>query len=74
LAIADFSLFGRLKQQLSERTLDSEENVLETITETLRKLPKDEVKSGSVHWKERCQWVADHNGEFYPTQGNIKLL
>jgi hypothetical protein len=44
LAIADFSLFGRLKQQLSGRTLEIEENVLETITEILGELPKIEVK------------------------------
>jgi hypothetical protein len=54
-----------MKQQLSGRTLDNEENVLETITEILSGLPKDEVKRAFVHWKERCQWVADYNGEFY---------
>jgi hypothetical protein len=35
LAIADLYMFGRLKQQLSGRTLDSEQNVLETVTEIL---------------------------------------
>jgi hypothetical protein len=56
LAIADFYfyLFGRLKQQLSGRSLDSEENVLETITEILSDLPNDEVKSGFVHWNENA--------------------
>jgi hypothetical protein len=44
LVIADFYLFGRLKQQLSRKTLESEENVLETITEILGKLRKYEVK------------------------------
>jgi hypothetical protein len=62
LAIANFYLFGRLKQQLSGRILDSEENVLEMITEILSELPKDKVKRVFVHWKERCQWVADHVG------------
>jgi hypothetical protein len=66
LAIADFDVFGRLKQQLSGRTLDSEENVLETITEILSELPKDQMKSAFVHWKERCQWVADRNRGFDP--------
>jgi hypothetical protein len=74
LAIADFYLFGRLKQQLSERTLDSEEKVFETITEILRELPKDEMKNVLVHWKERTQWVLDDNGEFYPNQLSAKLL
>jgi hypothetical protein len=27
-----------------------------------------------VHWKERCQWVADHNGEFDPNQLKAKLF
>jgi hypothetical protein len=39
LAIADFDLFDRLKQQLSGRTLDSEENVLKTVTEILSERP-----------------------------------
>jgi hypothetical protein len=56
LAIPDFYLFGRLNEQLTESALDSEENVLEMITETLSKLSKNEVKSALMHWKERCQW------------------
>jgi hypothetical protein len=40
--------------------------MLETITETLNELLQDEAKSAFVHWKEKCQWAADHNGEFYP--------
>jgi hypothetical protein len=74
LAIADFYLFGRLKQQFSGRTLDNEENVLETITKILNEPPQEEVKSVFVHWKERCQWVADHNGEFDPNQLKAKLF
>jgi hypothetical protein len=44
LAIADFDLFGWLKQQLSERTLDIEQKRLETITDLQEELPEDEVK------------------------------
>jgi hypothetical protein len=43
--IADFYLFGQLKQQLSGRTSDSEPNVLETAIEILNEVPKGEVKS-----------------------------
>jgi hypothetical protein len=63
LAIADFCLFGRLNQQLSGRTLDGEQNVFKAVTEILNAFLKDEAKSVFLHWKERCQWVADHNGE-----------
>jgi hypothetical protein len=66
LAIADFYLFSWLKQQLSGGTLDNESNVLERITEILSELRQNEVKRAFAHWKERCQWVADQNGEFYP--------
>jgi hypothetical protein len=66
LAIAAFYLFGRLKQRLSEKTLDSEEKVLEAITEILSEPPKNEVKSAFLHWKKIYQSVADQNGEFYP--------
>jgi hypothetical protein len=55
LTIADFYLFGRLKQQLFGRTLDSDENVLETITAILSERPKNETKKASVQRKERCQ-------------------
>jgi hypothetical protein len=40
LAIADFYLLDRSNQQLSGRTLDSEENVVKTITEILSELPR----------------------------------
>jgi hypothetical protein len=52
VAVADFCLFGRPKQQLSEKTLDDEENVLETVTEILSELPKGEAKSAFVQWKK----------------------
>jgi hypothetical protein len=48
LAIADFHPFGWLKQRLSGRTLDNEENLPETITEILSELPKHEVK---MRWR-----------------------
>jgi hypothetical protein len=40
--------------------------MLEMITEILSELSKDEVRSAFVHWKEKCQWVADYSGEFDP--------
>jgi hypothetical protein len=52
LAISDFYLFGLVKQKVSVRTLDSEENVLETITEILSEQPKDEAKNAFANWKE----------------------
>jgi hypothetical protein len=52
LAIADFYLFGRSKQQLSGRTLDNGENMLETIIEILSTFPKDEVEIGSYIGKK----------------------
>jgi hypothetical protein len=51
LSIAGFSLFERLKQQFPGRTLESEENVPETVTEILNQLQND-VKSVLLHWKE----------------------
>jgi hypothetical protein len=41
--ITSFYLFGQLKQ-LSRRTPDSEQNVLDTVAEILNELPKGEVK------------------------------
>jgi hypothetical protein len=45
VAIADFYVFGWLKQQFFGRTLDNEQILPETVTEILSELPKDEVKS-----------------------------
>jgi hypothetical protein len=42
--------------------------MLETITDILNKLRKDDVKNVFVHWREKCQWVADHNGKFDPNE------
>jgi hypothetical protein len=53
--------------------LDNEENVLETITEILSELLKDEVNA-FLHWKKRCAWVPDDHGGVYPNQLNAKPL
>jgi hypothetical protein len=74
LAISDFCLLWLLKKQLSGRTLDSEQNVLETVINLLSGRPKDEMKSALLHLKERCHFVTDHNEEFYPNVLNARLL
>jgi hypothetical protein len=66
LAIADFDMFGHLKQELSGRTLEGEQNVLETVTEILNGLPKDEVRDALLHWRKRCQSLPSQTREFYP--------
>jgi hypothetical protein len=48
--------------------------VLETFTEILREVPKDERKCAFLHWKERCKWVAEQDGEFYPDSLNVEIL
>jgi ABC-type xylose transport system substrate-binding protein len=48
-ATADNYLVGRLKQQFSRKTLDSEQNALEMATEILSGLPKDELKTVFLH-------------------------
>jgi hypothetical protein len=45
LATPEFYLFGWLKQQPSERTLGSEQNVLEMVADILNKLSKNDVNS-----------------------------
>jgi hypothetical protein len=67
LAIVHLYLFGRSRQeQFSGRTLDGEQNTLEAVTEALSRIPKDDVKSTFLHWRERGKRVADHNQELYP--------
>jgi hypothetical protein len=52
LDIADFYLFGRLKQQLYGRILDSDQNVPETITEIPKELPTDGMKNAFCTGRE----------------------
>jgi hypothetical protein len=67
LAITDFFLFGQLKQQLSGRILDSEENVLKTMTEIMSELPKDETK---VRW---CIGEKDASGSQTTMESSIRI-
>jgi hypothetical protein len=66
LAIADFYLFGRFKQQLSGRTLDNEENMPETIIEMLNTLPKDKVKICSCIGKKDASGLQIAMGSSIP--------
>jgi hypothetical protein len=46
--------------------MDNLNDVLETAAETLSELLKDEGKTALLLRKERCQWMANDNGEFDP--------
>jgi hypothetical protein len=48
--------------------------MFETITEILSELPIDQVKSAFMHWKEKCQWLTDHNGELQRGERHRKFL
>jgi hypothetical protein len=52
LAMSNFYLFGRLKRQLYGRTMDSEPNLLETVTQILNESSKNERKNVFLHRKK----------------------
>jgi hypothetical protein len=65
-AICDFWLFGCHKRELQGITIDTEEDPIEQILTILQSIPQSDIRRAFAHWKERCQWVMDNDGEYYP--------
>jgi hypothetical protein len=65
LAICDFDLFGRLKQQLRGTTVETAEELVDEVTRVLATLSKEELRKAFDHWIERCGWVQNNAGEYY---------
>jgi hypothetical protein len=54
LAICDFYLFGRLKQQLRGITVETAEELVDEVTRVFATLSKEELRRAFDHWIERC--------------------
>jgi hypothetical protein len=66
LAPSDFSLFGHVKQSLTEMTFASRDELFEAILSVVRKIPIETLHRVFDHWLERLDQVAKNNGEYYP--------
>jgi hypothetical protein len=62
LAIANFYLFGVLKQQLQGIDVSDDEELKNEILMIFQDIPSDEPKTSPHQWIERCQWVAPNAG------------
>jgi hypothetical protein len=55
LAIADFYLFGVLKQKLQDIDVSDDEELKSEILTIFQGIPSDELKKSFDPWIERCQ-------------------
>jgi transposase len=61
----DFWLFGILKQKMTERVFQSEEQILAAITESWNELTFEDIQKIFYNWMERLIWVIANSGEYY---------
>jgi hypothetical protein len=65
LAITDFYLFGKIKEELRTMQASSEKAVAEAATGILRRLLYTELQSAFGDWVHRCGCVIIHHSECY---------
>jgi hypothetical protein len=66
LAIADFYLFGLLKQKLQGIDVSDTEELKSKILRIFQDIPSDELKQSFDHQIERCHWVAANAVTLWP--------
>jgi hypothetical protein len=64
LAIADFYLFGKIKEDLRTMKAFSREGMLDIVTNILRTISQTGLKSAFDHWIHQCHWISTHNSEY----------
>ena len=60
----DFGIFGTVKDLMPIGTIESDEELKETITSILNDLGKDYIKKVFLAWEKRLQQVIDTNGDY----------
>jgi hypothetical protein len=65
LAICDFYLFGHLKERLAGITVNGANDLEHEVTSILAGISRDEKVRAFDHWIKRCEWVAEHGGEYF---------
>lgn len=68
LSPCDFWLFGRIKQLLEEKKLESPEELISEIQSLFNEVTFEELQSVFQEWIERLNWVISNNGEYYIKQ------
>jgi hypothetical protein len=65
LAICDFYLFGRSKERLTGVFVGDAEDLRNEVMSILAEISDDQKSRAFNHWIERCEWVAEHEGDYY---------
>jgi hypothetical protein len=67
LAIADFCLFGALKQELQGIDASDDKELESEILPIFQVIPSDELEKSFNRWIERYQWVTPNAANDYPS-------
>jgi hypothetical protein len=67
LAIADFDLFGVLKQKLQGIDVGDGEELNSEILTIFQGIASHQLNKSFDHWIERCQWVAANAKKYHPS-------
>jgi hypothetical protein len=49
-------------------TVENEKELGDEVTRVLATLSTEELRRAFDHWIERCDWVQNNAGEYYPEQ------
>jgi hypothetical protein len=64
LAICDFYLFGRIKEQLAGVMAVDGDALRNEVISILAEISEEEKIRAFDHWIERCEWVAEDDGDY----------
>jgi hypothetical protein len=65
LAICDFYLLGRIEERLAGLFVGDAEDLRNEVMSIPAEISDDEESRAFNHWIERCEWVADYEGDHY---------
>jgi hypothetical protein len=74
LAICDFCLFGGIKERLIGGTAIDAKDLGNGVQIILKRISEDKKNRALDHWIGRCEWITEHEGDYYQEQNNLDNL
>jgi hypothetical protein len=65
LSLCDLWLFELLKHWMTDRQLQSPEEILDEVTKRWDEITFEELQNIFLGWMERLQWVIQNGGEYF---------
>ena len=65
LALCDFEIFGKLKNELRGKRFKDRESVLQDVQKALQKLYSGGLQNGYKKWVKRCKMCISAKGEYF---------